>query len=67
MTRAHKRLADQLGALKAEMADLAARERLLKDKLIATGYDIVEGDTFRVADRRSRSAPRSISTRSAPC
>ena len=39
-------LADQLGELQARMAELAAEERELKDKLIDEGVGTHEGDLF---------------------
>ena len=41
-------LADRLGALKAEIADLEGREKALRDELIRRGVPEVEGALFRV-------------------
>lgn len=41
-------LADRLGALKAEIADLETREKALRDELIRRGAAEVEGALFRV-------------------
>ena len=40
-------LADELGALRAQMADLKDREREIRDTLIAAGVKALEDDTFR--------------------
>ena len=47
------RITDQLGELKAEMADLALLEVQLKDKLIELGIKEAEGDLFRVTVTRT--------------
>ena len=39
-------LADQLGTLKAEIADLDAREKALRDELIRRGVPAIEGALF---------------------
>ncbi len=39
-------IVDQLGTLQAEIAELTAQERKLKDQLIAEGEGIHEGDLF---------------------
>lgn len=41
------RLADQLGDVRAELADLKERESAIKSQLIKAGVKIVEGDYFR--------------------
>lgn len=40
---------DQLGALKAQIAELTKAEKALADILKASGYAEVEGDLFRAA------------------
>ena len=40
-------LADELGALRAQMADLKDREREIRDMLIEAGVKALEDDTFR--------------------
>jgi len=40
-------LADQLGALKADIADLETREKQLRDELVRRGLSEVEGNLFR--------------------
>lgn len=40
-------IVDQLGAVKARIAELQAQEQQLKDTLIASGERMVEGDLFR--------------------
>jgi len=42
-------LADQLGTLKAEIADLEAREKTLRDELIRRGVPAIEGALFSAA------------------
>jgi hypothetical protein len=39
-------LADQLGALKAEIADLEAREKALRDELVRRGVPAIEGAVY---------------------
>jgi hypothetical protein len=39
-------VADQLGALKAEIADLETREKALRDELIHRGGTMIEGAVF---------------------
>lgn len=41
-------LADELGALKADIADLETRERSIRDELVARGIPEAEGALFRV-------------------
>jgi hypothetical protein len=41
-------IADRLGRLKAEIAELSKTEKLLKDALVESGAESVEGDLFRV-------------------
>ena len=41
-------VADQLGTLKAEIADLEAREKALRDELIRRGGTMIEGAMFCV-------------------
>jgi len=41
-------IADQFGALKAEIADLEAREKLLRDELVRRGAPEIDGALFRV-------------------
>ena len=40
-------LVDALGAIKADIATLTAREKILKDKLIALGESAIDGELFR--------------------
>jgi uncharacterized Zn finger protein len=42
-----RELVDSLGAIKAEIATLTAREKVLKDKLIALGESAIDGDMYR--------------------
>ena len=42
-------LADRLGSLRAEIADLEAREKALRDELIRRGVSEVEGGSFRAS------------------
>ena len=39
-------VADQLGTLKAEIADLEAREKALRDELLRRGATMIEGSAF---------------------
>ena len=39
-------LADRLGALKAEIADLEAREKALRDELVRLGVPAIEGAVY---------------------
>ena len=39
-------MADELGAVNADIAELQAKARELKDALIASGYDRIEGSLF---------------------
>jgi hypothetical protein len=48
-------LVDELGAVKAEVAELTKRERELKAALIAAGVDTVDGRYFRAAIVRTES------------
>ena len=40
-------IVDQLGHIKAEIAELEEREKKLREEIIALGKDEVEGDLFR--------------------
>ncbi len=40
-------LVDELGSLKAEIAELEAREKTLRDELVARGAGEVDGDLYR--------------------
>ena len=42
-------IVDQLGELKAKLADLNAQEAELKSILIASGQEVIEGHLFRVS------------------
>jgi hypothetical protein len=42
-------IVDRLGVLKAQIADLTAEERSLKDALISRGEGTYEGDLYRAA------------------
>lgn len=42
-------LADELGFIKSQIADLKEKEELLKTKLIEAGQPVVEGSLFRAA------------------
>lgn len=42
-------LADRLGALKAEIAELEAREKALRDELIRRGVSAIEGSVYDAA------------------
>lgn len=42
-------IVDELGAVKAEKAEIERRERVLKDELIARGVETAEGKLYRVA------------------
>ena len=42
-----QQLVDDLGQIKAEMAILKSDESALRDKLLASGVTVVEGDLFR--------------------
>ena len=42
-------LADELGEVKAAIAELTGRERALKDALIATNIAEIEGERYRAA------------------
>ena len=44
-----KTIVDQLGALKAQIAELTKAEKALADILKASGYAELEGDLFRAA------------------
>jgi len=50
-------LADRLGALKAQMADLKVQEEALKGALVASGAATIEGDEYRVAVSRVDERP----------
>ncbi len=39
---------DKLGKLKSMLADMREEEKALKQRLIDSGYDEIEGDLFRV-------------------
>lgn len=41
--------ADQLGHIQAKIADLRSIERELKDAILASGEEVVEGDLFRAS------------------
>ena len=42
-------LVDELGHIKAQMANLAMREKALKDQLVAAGVGAYEGDDYRAS------------------
>jgi hypothetical protein len=44
-----KTIVDQLGAIKAQIADLTKTEKALADMLKASGYAEIDGDLFRAA------------------
>lgn len=44
-----KNIVDQLGQIKAQLADLAKIEKQLADELKASGYAEIDGDMFRAA------------------
>ena len=43
------KLVDDLGILKAEIADLAAKEKTIKEQLIEAGVGAYDGDFFRAS------------------
>lgn len=45
-------LADRLGLLKAQIAELKTQEKAIAQELIDTGLPVIEGVTFRVAISR---------------
>lgn len=47
ITKKTRKLVDDLGVLKAQMAELATKEKAIKVALIATGMTEIEGDFFR--------------------
>jgi len=49
MTTELKTIVDQLGALKAQIAELTKTEKALADQLKASGYAEIDGDLFRAA------------------
>lgn len=51
-----RELVDTLGAIKAEIAELTAREKVLKDKLIALGETAIDGELFRATISTSERA-----------
>ena len=55
-TKDIKNLVDTLGSLKAQIANLAAKEKTVKDLLIANGNGTYEGDFFRVTVSTSERA-----------
>lgn len=44
-----KNIVDQLGALKAQIADLTKLEKALVDQIKSSGYAEIDGDLFRAA------------------
>jgi len=44
-----KTIVDQLGALKAQIADLTKLEKALIDQIKSSGYAEIDGDLFRAA------------------
>lgn len=51
-----RELVDTLGAIKAEIANLTAQEKVLKDKLIALGESAIDGELFRATISTSERA-----------
>ncbi len=49
---------DQLGNIKAQIADLEEQEKLLRDQVVATGQKEVEGDLFRATVSQSERGGR---------
>jgi len=45
----YSQLADRLGEIKAQIADLAEIEKSLKEKIVALNCDVAQGDFFRAA------------------
>ena len=48
MSKSLKQTVDQLGEVRAQIAELRAQEDRLKSRLIDNGNDSVEGDYFKV-------------------
>lgn len=46
-------LADEFGSLRAQIAELKVRERHLREQILASGEEHIEGDIFRVFTRHS--------------
>jgi hypothetical protein len=51
-------IADELGQLAAQIAELTARQDALKKDLIDAGVDVVEGDLFRATVTEVHPSPR---------
>jgi hypothetical protein len=45
----YQTIVDQLGALKAQIADLTKLEKALVDQIKSSGYAEIDGDLFRAA------------------
>ncbi len=51
-TESATQIVDDLGLVKAQIADLQEREKSLRDQLVESGLDAIEGELFRATVSR---------------